>query len=149
MGVAYLLSSDFLGPPCATYRAAESIVTGDNGSVVIELMDFLRENWSLAAFARGVRKAEDHYVNVMRVLRRGGSEIQLRELPTGLVIAIALLPLYRECLKAEGRLLPQRLRGELVEVVRRLGFEEAGEGSQREDLMAALEKHLPAFLVRT
>lgn len=151
-GVAFLLSSDFLGSPSDTYQIAEIIATGstEEGSMseITQLRDFLRRHWSEAAFAEGVRAAEDHYMNFTRVLRRGASRIQLTELPEPLVAAVALLPLYRECSRAGGQLLPQRLRGELIGAVRRLGDDGAGDESPREELMAVLERHLPAFFVR-
>ncbi|KAJ6848247.1 ankyrin repeat protein SKIP35-like [Iris pallida] len=156
-GVAFLLSSNFLGSPAETYQIAEVIATGGSteeggpASEITQLGDFLRKHWSEAAFARGVRAAEDHYMNFMRVRRRGASQIQLKELPESLVAAIALLPLYRECWGAGGQLLSQRLRGELVGVVRQLLDEEDGVGNEflREELMAVLERHLPAFFHRS
>uniref|UniRef100_A0A0A8ZZP6 Uncharacterized protein n=1 Tax=Arundo donax TaxID=35708 RepID=A0A0A8ZZP6_ARUDO len=85
-------------------------------------------------------------MNIMRVLRQGTSPICLEDLPLPMVLGIAYLPLYRACLSAGGRLLPQRLRGELVEAVNRLG-EPVSMESQGKDLMLALERHLPSFLI--
>ncbi|XP_072979865.1 ankyrin repeat protein SKIP35-like [Typha angustifolia] len=146
-GVAFLLRSDFLGDPAATYSVADSIARSDDDAVAPELRAFLKEHWSEAAFAEGVRSGQDHFVNFMRILERGGSPIWLRDLPSPLVIAMAYLSLYRECLEAGGPLLPQRLRGQLVEAVSRLGNRPVDMSSQGKELLAILEHHLPSFLI--
>ncbi|KAI3888583.1 hypothetical protein MKX03_001431, partial [Papaver bracteatum] len=69
-GVAFLLRSDFLGDPDATYAGGDSIAKSDDEVVAAELRDFLREHWSETAFLEGLRREQDHYVNVMRILRR-------------------------------------------------------------------------------
>jgi len=125
-GVVFLLRSNFLGDPAATYAVADSISSANSeetAAVAPELRAFLKEHWSEAAFREGVRLGEDHYINFMRVLLRGRSGISLSDLPAPLVTAVAYMPLYRECVAAGGgsQLLPQRLRGELMEAVRRLG----------------------------
>ncbi|XP_077229795.1 ankyrin repeat protein SKIP35-like [Tasmannia lanceolata] len=145
-GVAFLLCSDFLGDPAATYAVADTIARSDDEAVATELRAFLQEHWSEAAFVYGLSYGQDHYVNVMRVLMRGESPICLRDLPAPLRTTIAYLPLYRECLEMGGCLLPQRLRGHLVEAVRRLGNRPVDEGSQGRELLAVLEHHLPPFL---
>lgn len=152
-GVAFLLRSDFLGDSSATYAVANSISRADceeTAAVAPELRSFLREHWSEAAFSEGVRRGEDHYVNFSRVLMRGDSGISLRDLPAPLITAVAYLPLYRECIAAGGgkQLLPQRLRGELMEAVRRLGNRSV-DGCQGRDLLAVLEHHLLPFLIQT
>lgn len=58
------------------------------------------------------------------------------------------MPLYRECVEVGGRLLSQRLRGQLVEAVRMLGGGALEEVSQGSELLAILEHHLPPFLVQ-
>lgn len=147
-GVAFLLRSDFLGDPAATYAVADSIARSDDESVAPELRDFLREHWSEAAFMDGVRQGQEHYMNIMRILKWGGSPIHLRDLPAPLRVAIGYLPLYRECVEAGGHLFSQRLRGQLVEAARRLqsgsSSEEAGHGRE---MLAVLEHHLPPFLL--
>lgn len=152
-GVAFLLRSDFLGDPSATYAVADCISRADceeTTAVAPELRAFLREHWSEFAYNEGVRHGEDHYINFMRVLTRGDSGMNLRDLPAPLVTAVAYLPLYRECVAAGGdkQLLPQRLRGELMEAVRRLG---AGsiDGRQGRELLAILEHFLLPFLIHT
>ncbi|XP_058101855.1 ankyrin repeat protein SKIP35-like [Magnolia sinica] len=146
-GVAFLLHADFLGDPAATYAVADSIAGSDDEAVAPELRTFLREHWSVEAFADGLRCGQEHYVNVMRILRRGGSPICLRDLPAPLRVAAAYLPLYRECVETHGPLLSQRLRGQLVEAVTRLGNRPVSEASQGGELLAVLEHHLPPFLV--
>lgn len=146
-GVAFLLRSDFLGDPVATYAVADSIARSDDEAVAPELKIFLQEHWSEAAFFDGLRQGQEHYMNVMRVLKWGGSPICLRDLPAPLRITIAYLPLYRECVEAGGCLLSQRIRGQLVEAVRRLGGGVLEEVSQCRELLAALEHHLPPFLL--
>ncbi|VVB01942.1 unnamed protein product [Arabis nemorensis] len=60
----------------------------------------------------------------MRVLKIDESAIRLKDLPAPLRVAIAYMPLYRECVKAGGRLLTQKLRGQLVEAAKQLqGFD--------------------------
>ncbi|KAG0497273.1 hypothetical protein HPP92_001964 [Vanilla planifolia] len=148
-GVAFLLRSNFLGDSVATYAVADNIARSDDeGAVSLELNAYLREHWSEAAFSEGRRLGQEHYLNFMRVLRRGQSSICLRDLPPPLLPAIAFLPLYRECLEAGGRILPQKLRGELVEAVRRLRGQDLGDvGGQGVELVAVLEQNLPHFLL--
>jgi len=145
-GVTFLLRSNFLRDAAATYEAADIIATGGTNGEPPDLVAFLKEHWSQSAFAEGVTTGEMHFVNVMRVLRRGASPICLEDLPSEMVLGITYLPLYRECVSAGGQLLPQRLRGELLEAVHRLG-EPAGTESQGKDLVRTLERHMPSFLV--
>ena len=70
----------------------------------------------------------------------------LRDIPGPLRIAIAYLPLYRECVKAGGCLLSQRLKGQLVEAAKRLDGVVLEEVKQGRELLAVLEHHLPPFL---
>ncbi|KAK6116829.1 hypothetical protein DH2020_049459 [Rehmannia glutinosa] len=146
-GVAFLLRSDFLGDPAATYAVADSIAKSDDEAVAPELRAFLREHWSEAAFVDGLRNGDLHFSNVVRILKWGDSPICLRDLPAPLRVAIAYLPLYRECVKAGGRLLSQRHRGELVEAARRLGDVVFDEPGQKQELLAVLEHHLPPFFI--
>ncbi|XP_038986760.1 ankyrin repeat protein SKIP35-like [Phoenix dactylifera] len=148
-GVAFLLRSNFLSDPAATYAVADSIARSDDEAVAPELKAFLKEHWSEAAFSEGMSSGQEHYVNFMWILRRGCSPIRLRDLPLPLVIAIAYLPLYRDCVKAGGRLLPQRLRGQLVEAASRLGNRPVHIGCQGKELLAVLEHHLPPFLIQS
>ncbi|KAL6899750.1 hypothetical protein ACP4OV_006408 [Aristida adscensionis] len=145
-GVAFLLRSNFLRDAAATYEAADSMASDVTIDLPSDLVAFLKEHWSKTAFAEGVIAGEAHFVNMMRVLRRGASPICLQDLPLPMVLAIAYLPLYQECLRAGGQLLPQRLRGELVEAVNRLGGLTCME-SDGKHLVLALERHLTAFLI--
>ncbi|XP_057957057.1 ankyrin repeat protein SKIP35-like [Malania oleifera] len=146
-GVAFLLHSDFLGDPAATYAVADSIAKSEDEAVAPELRTFLRKDWSEAAFLDGLRQGEEHYVNMLRIFKWGGSPICLSDLPAPLRVAIAYLPLYRECAKAAGSLLSQRARGQLVEAARRLGNRAFEEVSQGRELLGVLEHHLPPFLL--
>lgn len=147
-GVAFLLRSNFLGDPIATYAVADNLAMSDDaGAESMELTAYLREHWSEAAFTEGVRLGQEHYLNFTRVLRRGESPIRLRDLPAPLSAAIAFLPLYRECLKAGGLLLPQKLRGELVEAARRLQENSGNAGNYGSELVEVLERNLPSFLL--
>ncbi|XP_060179114.1 ankyrin repeat protein SKIP35-like isoform X2 [Lycium barbarum] len=145
-GVAFLLSSDFLGDPAATYAVADSIAKSDDEAVAPELRSFLREHWSEAAFSDGLRQGQEHYCNLVRILKWGESPVCLRDIPGPLRIAIAYLPLYRECVEARGCLLSQRLRGQLVEAAKRLDGIVLEEVNQGRELLAVLEHHLPPFL---
>ncbi|XP_022874177.1 ankyrin repeat protein SKIP35-like [Olea europaea var. sylvestris] len=146
-GVAFLLRSDFLGDPVATYAVADSIARSDDEAVAPNLKAFLQEHWSEAAFLDGLRQGEVHYLNLVQIVKWGESPICLRELPGPLRVAIAYLPLYRECIKAGGQLLSQRHRGQLVEAARRLRGLILEEPGQRIELLAVLEHHLPTFLL--
>ncbi|NP_001312809.1 ankyrin repeat protein SKIP35-like isoform X1 [Nicotiana tabacum] len=146
-GVAFLLSSDFLGDPAATYAVADSIAKSDDEAVAPELRSFLREHWSEAAFSDGLRQGQEHYLNIVRILKWGESPVCLADLPGPLRVAIAYLPLYRECVKAGGCLLSQRLRGQLVEAAKRLDGVVLEEVNQGRELLAVLEHHIPPFLV--
>ncbi|CAN4076974.1 unnamed protein product [Withania somnifera] len=145
-GVAFLLSLNFLGDPAATYAVADSIAKSDDEAVAPELRSFLREHWSEAAFSDGVRQGQEHYWNLVRILKWGESPVCLRDLPGPLRIAIAYLPLYRECVKAGGCLLSQRLRGQLVDAAKRLDGVVLEEVNQGRELLAVVEHHLPPFL---
>lgn len=147
-GVSFLLRSNFLGDPIATYAVADDLaMSGDAESESTELIAYLKEYWSEAAFVEGLRLGQEHYLNFMLVLRHGKSPICLRDLPGPLSAAIAFLPLYRECLKAGGQLLPQKLKGELVEAIRRLqGQPFVIAGSYGSELVEILERNLPPFL---
>ncbi|GAB2265498.1 Ankyrin repeat protein skip35 [Dionaea muscipula] len=145
-GVAFLLRSDFLGDPAATYAVADSIARSEDPSVPPELRGFLREHWSEVAYWDGLRQGREHFINMVRILKRGESSLSIRDLPEALRVAIAYLPLYRESVKAGGCLLPQRLRGQLVEAVRRLGGGVLDEPSHSRALLAVLEHHLRPFL---
>lgn len=146
-GVAFLLRSNFLGDAAATYSVADSIARSIDEAVAPELRNFLLEHWSEAAFLDGVRQGEAHFNNLVKILHWGKSPICLRDLPGPLKVAIAYLPLYRECMEAGGCLYPQRLRGQLVEAVRRLGGGSMEEVSQGRELLAILKHHLPPFFV--
>ncbi|GAB4858972.1 Ankyrin repeat protein skip35 [Ancistrocladus abbreviatus] len=148
-GVAFLLRSDFLGDPAATYAVADSIARSEDESVPPELRSFLLEHWSEAAFWDGLSQGQEHFINMVRIVKRGESSLCLRDLPAPLRVAIAYLPLYRECVKAGGCLLSQRLRGQLVEAVRRLGGGVLEEANQSKALLAVLEHHLHPFLPHT
>ncbi|KAG0493213.1 hypothetical protein HPP92_004207 [Vanilla planifolia] len=145
-GVAFLLQSNFLREPGATYAVADSIARSEDEAVAHELKAFLQENWSETAFSKGLRSGQEHYVNCMRVLKRGESPLCLGDLPMPLMVAIAYLPLYRECVETCGPLLPQKLRGQLVEVATRLSNGAVNIGSPSNELLAVLEHHIPGFL---
>ncbi|KAJ4766585.1 Ankyrin repeat family protein [Rhynchospora pubera] len=146
-GVAFLLRSDFLGDPAATYAVADSIARSEDGVVMPELRSFLQEHWSEEAYEKGVRCGQEHFVNLVRILERGEMPVGLRDLPRALVVAIGYLPLYRECVEAGGPLLPQSLRGQLVEAVNRLSDRPVDKRCESTELLAILEHHLPAFLI--
>lgn len=147
-GVAFLLHSDFLGDPVATYAVADSIAKSDDDDAVTpNLKSFLQEHWSEAAFFDGLRQGQEHYLNLVRIVKWGESPICLKDLPGPLRVAIAYLPLYRESIKAGGCLLSQRLRGQLVEAAKRLGGVILEEANQGKELLAVLEHHLPPFLL--
>ncbi|KAF8693474.1 hypothetical protein HU200_038871 [Digitaria exilis] len=146
-GVAFLLRSNFLRDAAMTYEAADLIARGGINSEPPDLVAFLKEHWSQAAFAEGLSAGEVHFTNVMRVLKRGTSPVCLDDLPSQMVLGIAYLPLYQACMReVGGQLLPQRLRGELVEAMSRLG-EPVDAESQGKDLIVILERHMPSFLV--
>ncbi|XP_031129243.1 ankyrin repeat protein SKIP35-like [Ipomoea triloba] len=146
-GVAFLLSSDFLGDPAATYAVADSIARSEDEAVAPELRSFLHEHWSEAAAIEGKRQGQEHYLNLVRIMNLGESPICLRDLPSPLRIAIAYLPLYRECVKAGGCLLSQRLRGQLVEAAKRLSGVTLEDARQGRELLGILEHNLPTFLL--
>ncbi|KAF5201300.1 Ankyrin repeat protein skip35 [Thalictrum thalictroides] len=148
-GVDFLLQSDFLGDPAATYAVADSIAMSDDEAVAPELKAFLKVHWSEAAFLDGFMLEQDHYVNVMRIMRWGDSPLCLNDLPPPLRTAIAYLPLYRECVGTNGSLLSQRLRGQLVEAARRLSNRNVDKTNHGRELLAILEHHLPPFLLKS
>ncbi|XP_078434142.1 ankyrin repeat protein SKIP35-like [Wolffia australiana] len=148
-GVAFLLRSNFLGDPAATYAAADGVATADDGEVPPVLRAFLREHWSAGAFAEGRRRGRDHYVDVVCAVVRGRSELRLGDLPGPVLAAVAYLPLYRECSRAGGRLLSQRLRGELADAVGRLCGCVVDDGTHGHDLLRLLEHHLSPFVAHS
>ena len=148
-GVSFLLQSDFLGDPATTYAVADIIAKLEDEVVAPELKAFLKEHWSEGAYLEGLRLGQDHYMNLVRIIKWGESPICLRDLPTALTVAIAYLPLYRECVKAGGRLFSQRLRGQLVEATKRLGDRVSDQVSYGGDLLLNLKRHLPHFLLTT
>ncbi|GJN06620.1 hypothetical protein PR202_ga24369 [Eleusine coracana subsp. coracana] len=150
-GVDFLLRSDFLNDPdpAATYAVADSIARSADEAVDAKLRSFMNEHWSEAAFSAGFAYAQHHFVNFMRIMERGESPICLSDLPLPLVIAMAYLPLYRECIQSSGRLLPQSLRGQLVEAASRLEGRQLDRGSESRELLAILEHHLPCFMIQT
>ncbi|KAG2556587.1 ankyrin repeat protein SKIP35-like isoform X2 [Panicum virgatum] len=148
-GVDFLLCSDFLNDPAATYAVADSIAKSADEAVDARLRSFMNEHWSEAAFSAGFEFAQQHFVNFTRIMERGESPICLRDLPVELVIAMAYLPLYKECINSSGLLLPQRLRGQLVEAASRLEGRQMDRGSQSRELLAILEHHIPHFMTQT
>ncbi|KAK3118661.1 hypothetical protein QOZ80_9BG0703480 [Eleusine coracana subsp. coracana] len=148
-GVDFLLRSDFLNDPAATYAVADSIARSADEAVDAKLRSFMNEHWSEAAFSAGFAYAQQHFVNFMRIMERGESPICLSDLPLPLVIAMAYLPLYRECIQSSGRLLPQSLRGQLVEAAGRLEGRQLDRGSESRELLVILEHHLPCFMIQT
>lgn len=148
-GVDFLLRSDFLNDPAATYAVADSIARCTDEAVDAKLRSFMNEHWSEAAFCAGFESAQQHFVNFMRIMERGESPIRLGDLPLELVIAMAYLPLYKECMNSNGRLLPQRLRGQLVEAASRLEDRQVERDSQSRELLAILEHHIPRFMIQT
>ncbi|XP_061355007.1 ankyrin repeat protein SKIP35-like [Gastrolobium bilobum] len=146
-GVAFLLQSDFLGDPAATYAVADIIAKSEDEAVAPELKTFLKEHWSEGAYMEGLRLGQEHYMNLARIIKWGESPICLRDLPFPLTLAIAYLPLYRECVRTSGCLFSQRLRGQLVEAARRLGDRVFDEVTHGRELVVVLEHHLPHFLL--
>ncbi|KAL2349579.1 hypothetical protein Fmac_003579 [Flemingia macrophylla] len=146
-GVAFLLQSDFLGDPAATYAVADIIAKSEDEAVAPELKTFLKEHWSEGAYKEGLKLGQEHYMNLVRIIKWGESPICLRDLPAPLTVAIAYLPLYRECVKAGGCLFSQRLRGQLVEAARRLGNKVLDEVTHGRELVVVLEQHLPHFFL--
>ncbi|CAN8254170.1 unnamed protein product [Cochlearia groenlandica] len=147
-GVEFLLKSDFLGDPVATYSVADSIArSSEDETIPSDLKSFLREHWSESAFETGMRESHETFMNFMRVLKKGESAISLRDLPAPLRVAIAYMPLYRDCVNAGGQLLSQRMRGQLVEAVRQLQgcLVAVVEVSETPRMMAVLEHHLKAI----
>ncbi|ERN20163.1 ankyrin repeat protein SKIP35 [Amborella trichopoda] len=147
-GITFLLQSNFLGSPEATYTASDIVAKCEDEGVKSKLKEFLIENWSEEAFMKGREESRDHYVNVMRVVSRGGSELSIGDLPVELRVGIAYLPLYRECVACGGKLLSQRLRGQVVEAVWRLGAGDVASMSSQDELLTVFERHLPPFLIR-
>ncbi|KAJ7537209.1 hypothetical protein O6H91_12G102600 [Diphasiastrum complanatum] len=117
-GVLYLLHLNFLDDPKATLRAATMVAELEHTTP--ELRDRLREEWSQEAYNVGAEEGSRHYLNIMRIIKRGQSRLCVRELPLQLQVAIGYLPLYKDCYRTPGSLLSQRQRGELVEAVRHL-----------------------------
>ncbi|XP_028550649.1 ankyrin repeat protein SKIP35 isoform X2 [Dendrobium catenatum] len=145
-GVSLLLQLNFLGDSVATYAVADKIARSEDGNLAHLLKVFLQEQWSEAAFWEGMKAGKNHYVNLMRILRRGESSIWLRGLPSPLLMAIGYMPLYKDCVKANGRLLPQRLRGQLVEIAERITNGAVNKESQLNEVMGVLEHHIPLFV---
>ncbi|KAF3793975.1 Ankyrin repeat protein [Nymphaea thermarum] len=150
-GVAFLMQSNFLKTAEATYEVADRIVRSDDEGVTPELRAFLSKMWTKDAYHQGRKFSEDHYLNVARIIMKGTSPVRLLQLPLELQVGIAYYPLYSECIEVRGQLLPQWLRGQLVEAVWRLGNGSIDEITSRskQDLVANLERHLPSFLIRT
>lgn len=82
-GVDFLLRSDFLNDPAATYVVADSIARCTDEAVDAKLRSFMNEHWSEAAFCAGFESAQQHFVNFMRIMERGESPIRLGDLPLG------------------------------------------------------------------
>ncbi|KAJ3675358.1 hypothetical protein LUZ60_004400 [Juncus effusus] len=146
-GVEFLLKSNFLQDPSATYDVADCVATSDDKTVVPDLRDFLRENWSREAFNEGLREGDEHFLNLVRVYERGESEILLADLPNELVLAIGYLELYREVARMDAELLPQKIRGLIVSAVRRFEGGEAAASWGKEELLEVLRRNLPRFFV--
>ncbi|CAK9215628.1 unnamed protein product [Sphagnum troendelagicum] len=154
-GIAFLLQANFLNNTEATYRIADTTAKSNDEAISLELRAFLRNEWSEEAFRRGRALGEAHYLNIMRVLKRSSSPLHLQELPLQLQLAIAYLPLYRECMAATGLVLSQLLRGQLVEAAVRLY--PASLQPQNLQILLKLSKHelllilasrLPGFLLQ-
>ena len=152
-GISFLLESNFLCSPEATYSVADSMSKLDEESISSELKCFFKSEWSEDAFALGRSAGQSHHVNTMRAIKRGSSPLLIHELPMQLQVTIAYFPLYKECAERCGVLLSQWLRGQLVEAVVRL--DGGKEYSEREiesfdkgKLLAIIESRLPSFLVR-
>ncbi|EFJ13446.1 hypothetical protein SELMODRAFT_122416 [Selaginella moellendorffii] len=152
-GIAFLLQSDFLSNPEATYRLADTISRSEDEAITPELRSFLQEQWSEAAFARGRRLGEAHHLNVMRVLKKGNSALHLDELPLQLQVIIAYIPLYKECVAAKGVILSQLLRGQLFDAALRLsagtlpGTEDMLLKSNKQTLLSIVQSRFPTFLL--
>ncbi len=153
-GIAFLLQANFLKNTEATYRIADTTAKSNDEAISLELRAFLRNEWSEEAFRKGRALGEAHYLNIMRVLKRSSSPLHLQELPLQLQVAIAYLPLYRECMAATGVVLSQLLRGQLVEAAVRLN--PASLQPQNLQILLKLSKHelllilasrLPGFLL--
>jgi hypothetical protein len=147
-GIAFLLESDFLRSPEATYSVADSMSRLEEDSISPELRSFFASEWSEAAFALGRAAGRSHHANAMRAIRRGSSPLLLADLPMQLQVAVAYSPLYAECSRAAGALLSQRLRGQLVEAASKLrGSLHDVERLDKAQLLAVLASRLPPFLL--
>eukprot|EP00249_Psilotum_nudum_P024288 c29144_g1_i2 orf=413-2317(-) len=149
-GIAFLLQSNFLDNAEATYHIADSVSKSEDEGIMPALKFFLQAEWSEQALIRGRTCGHDHFVNFMRVVKKGSSPLHLQDLPLQLQVTIAYLPLYKECISTPGVLLSQLLRGQLVEAALQLC------GNVTEDvllqygkqaLLSILESQLPTFLL--
>ncbi|KAH7331438.1 hypothetical protein KP509_20G033100 [Ceratopteris richardii] len=119
-GINFLFCSDFLDNPDATYQIANKIAQSEDEGFPPLLKSFLQEHWSEEAFVKGRAMARDHHVNMLRVLRRGCCPLRLHDLPSDLQLTISYISLCKECASSAGVLLPQRLRGEVIEAILQL-----------------------------
>lgn len=151
-GIAFLLQSNFLNNPEATYAVADSMSKLEDESISAELKSFFKAEWSDEAFLLGRMVGEAHHLNAMRAIKRGSSPLHIQELPLQLQATIAYFPLYKECASSCGVLLSQWLRGQLVEAALKLNGCKDYSAKEIEDLdkdklLAIVESRLPSFLV--
>ncbi|KAM1938235.1 hypothetical protein ACFX15_015279 [Malus domestica] len=74
-GVAVLLRSDFLGDPSCSYLCCCRI--------------YCSEHWLAKDFSDGIRQGQEHYMNIVRILKWGESPVSLDLLAPELRAAIA------------------------------------------------------------
>ncbi|KAE9450439.1 hypothetical protein C3L33_17659, partial [Rhododendron williamsianum] len=123
--------------PAATYALLTALLGLTTRLLLLSLGLFFGALVRGGFCSKGLKEGEEHYLNMVRD-------------PSGpLRVAIAYLALYRECVKSCGCLLSQRLRGQLVEAVTRLGngvMDEAAAASKGRELLVVLEHKLPPLL---
>ncbi|KAF3777730.1 hypothetical protein EJ110_NYTH45268 [Nymphaea thermarum] len=66
--------------------------------------------WTKNAFLQGRKFAEDHNLNLARIMKKGASP-SFTDLPVQIQVGIAYYSVDSECVSAEGQLLPQWLKG--------------------------------------
>ncbi|KAM1186752.1 hypothetical protein EV2_016340 [Malus domestica] len=75
IGVAVLLRSDFLGDPSCSYLCCCRI--------------YCSEHWLAKDFSDGIRQGQEHYMNIVRILKWGESPVSLDLLAPEMRAAIA------------------------------------------------------------